>query len=141
MQALFYSTFIALPEAQSAVFREMESTANVRLLRDPGLRTELSNHYALHELLAGILETPIGRYRELFASVLPGDLQYRWTAQSIEPDPEELAQAINALVAHPDLLTSVNAELGYTGAMVFWLGQSHARAESILAHLDQLYPR
>ena len=140
MQELFFSQFIALPEAQSAVFREMESTGTVRLLRDPGLRTELSNHYALHELLAGILEQPIGPYREIFAAALPGEMQYRWTAESLEPDSAALAQAIGALVAHPEFLDAVNAELGYTGAMVYWLRQSRDRAEAILARLDQVYP-
>jgi hypothetical protein len=67
-------------------------------------------------------------------------MQYRWTVESFEPDSAALAQAIGALVAHPDFLDAVNAELGYTGAMVYWLRQSRDRAEAILAHLDQVYP-
>ena len=105
------------------------------------MRTDLANHYAVHDLLAGILAESTGQYRQLFAAAFPGDIQYRWLVEGVEPSSEQLAEGLGNLVASSGFSAAVNAELAYCGYLTYWLRQSRARADSILTKMDGFYPR
>ncbi len=41
-QALFYSTYVALPVSQSSTFNELKSTGNFRFMHNPAIRTAIA---------------------------------------------------------------------------------------------------
>jgi hypothetical protein len=141
MQALEYSQYIALPAAQSGTFREMESTGKLALLRNPSLRSALAEHYAEHELMSGILQRPIGPYRELLNGALSGGTHYAWLTEGRAVTASDLDRAVRDLLKRSDFQEAANAELAYAGKMLVSLRESRSRAERLLAQLDREYPR
>jgi hypothetical protein len=140
MGRLFLSSYWAINETRSETFREMESAGRLGLLRDPDLRDELAKYYAFHGLLSGVLDESFGRYREVLMGAMPGEL---WQAYQSDPstvDPRELDRGLRALVAHPELETVLNAELGYASSQLVWTAELKRRALLLLAQLAEVYP-
>ncbi|MFC1575893.1 hypothetical protein ACFL5A_04550 [Gemmatimonadota bacterium] len=134
---LVYSEFKALPTAQTSTFRELQSTGNLKLLRNVDLRGKISEYHLGFDHISGILATPEGEYRRIFSESFRGDAFRSWRIDSIPPDPAVLESEIRTLLAHPGLEPAVNAELGYTAGMAFYLGYYSELAEALLTALGE----
>ena len=136
MRDLNYSSFKALPESNSATFEELKSTGKLALIRDASLRDALAQYYSGYELMSGILAEPMGPYRIIIRSSLPGNAIYDWKANNKPIDMSELRSGLEILMSHPDLEAAVNSELFYTADMEFYLQEYRTHAEELLELLD-----
>ena len=139
--SLYYSTYKALPETQSAAYSELKSTGQLRLIRSAALRVLLEDYYDLHELMSGILADPVGPYREIFAGSMSGTAFLDWRVNDIEVPESELIAALRTMLSHPDFKSAVNAELYYTASMTYWLREVLLRGEALLQQLESEYPK
>ena len=136
MRDLNYSSFKALPESNSATFEELKSTGKLALIRDSSLRDALAQYYSGYKLMSGILAEPMGPYRIIIRSSLPGDAIYDWKANNKPIDMSELRSGLEILMSHPDIEAAINSELFYTADMEFYLQEYRTQAEELLELLD-----
>ena len=136
MRDLNYSSFKALPESNSATFEELKSTGKLALIHDASLRDALAQYYSGYELMSGILAEPMGSYRIIMRSSLPGNAIYDWKANNKSIDMTDLRSGLEILMSHPDLEAAINSELFYAADMVFYLQEYRMQAEELLDLLD-----
>jgi hypothetical protein len=136
MRDLNYSSYKALPESNSATFEELKSTGKLALIRDASLRDVLARYYSGYELMSGILAEPMGPYRIIMRSSLPGKAIYNWKTNNKPIDMNELRSGLEILMSHPDLNAAINSELFYTADMEFYLREYRTQAEELLDLLD-----
>ena len=136
IQDLVYSDFKALPSSQASTFRELQSTGNLKLIRDINLRGKISRYYLGFDHISAILATPSGDYRRLLSESIPGELINGWRLDNTPPDPGALERGLRTLLALPNIGGAVNAELAYTTGMAYYLGDYEASARALLEELD-----
>lgn len=133
---LDYSTWFALPAVRTATFSELESSGRISLIQDVSLRGELSIFFANYALMQGILDEPIGEYRRLVHSSIPGDISYKWQLEREMTDLDAVLEALEELQSDPVFPRAANAEIAYAGAMNFWLRHHREIAEDILNRIE-----
>jgi len=136
MRDLNYSSFKALPESKSSTFEELKSTGKLALIRDASLRDALARYYSGYELMSGILAEPMGPYRIIMRSSLPGNAYYDWRANEKPIDMSELRRGLEILMSHPDLEAAINSELFYAADLEFYLQMYRKQAEELHDLLD-----
>ncbi len=136
MHDLTYSSFKALPESNSATYEELKSTGKLALIRDVNLRDALAQYYSGYELMTGILAEPMGPYRIIMRSSLPGNTSYDWRVNNQPIDLSELRSGLEILLSHPELESAINSELFYTADMQFYLQMYRTKAKELLDVLD-----
>ena len=117
MADLVHSQFLSLQPVRATTFQELQSTGNLKLIQDFGLRGRITEYYLEFDHKSEILSSSPGEYRKLFLESIPGDVVYSWRLDSIPPDPSALESGIRSLLNEPALRAAVNAELGYTAAL------------------------
>jgi hypothetical protein len=140
MTRLNFSRYNGVVETHSATFREMEGSGSLRLLDDVTLRSSLTEYYAFHETLSGILAEPVGRYIEVLAESMPGDLWYAAMVDSTSVAASDLERGLRRLLSHPELESMLNAELSYATELIFYTRRFEADAKALLRRIDELYP-
>lgn len=133
------SIVIAIPEAQSTTFREMESSGNTRLIDSEELRVAIEDYYDTHQLIFGILANPIGDFRKLLANSVPGSA-FLTSLNSGSPMPEDqMLLAVSALMESSESRNAINAELHYSAIMLFYLNEFIDDARELRTRLIEAY--
>ena len=135
MADLVYSQFKALQTNRATTFQELQSTGNMKLIQDLGLRGRITEYYMNFDHMSEILSSSPGDYRRLFLEAMPGDLVYAWRLDSIPPHPATLESGIRSLLSEPTLQAAVNAELGYTAALASQQKEFKETAANLLEEL------
>jgi len=139
-QNLDYSQYVALPNSQSATFREMESSGKLNLLKNQEVLLAIDEYYNQHKLLSGILANPVGEYRKIFVNTIPG-VAYLDSRINNENLPDtELQAGLRELTSHPGFKAAVNSELHYTANMIYWLDIIRQKCDELLTILEGAYP-
>jgi len=135
MADLVHSQFKALQPNRATTFQELQSTGNLKLIQDFGLRGRITEYYMDFDHMSGILSSSPGEYRKLFLEAIPGDVVYSWRLDSIPPDPPTLESGIRSLLSEVALRAAVNAELGYTAALASTQREFRETAAALLEDL------
>ncbi|MBC2839858.1 DUF6090 family protein [Robiginitalea sp. SC105] len=120
LEGLIASRFVSLPTVRSATFDELSGSGRLTLIRDLKLRTALSNYYAEYELMSRILVKPVGLYKQLVYEVFSGTLLNEWRTRHEITDIHHITEGYNRLMDHPGFEAAVNAELAYTGDLLYY---------------------
>lgn len=140
-QNLDYSQYVALPQTQSATFREMESSGKLNLLQNQDVLLAIDDYYEGYKLISGILSNPVGEYRKIFNNTIPG-ASYLHARINNEDLPNTILQTgLRELINHPDIKAAINSELHYTANLIYWLNTDRKTCENLLALLDEVYPK
>ncbi len=133
---LDFSDLVSLTDNQTATFDELRSTGNLALIRDAGIRSALADYYSGYELMSRIFAQPVGPYKEILWSSLPGPAVFDQKINDMPIDSGELRRGLQQLMSHPGLEGAVNSELHYTAGMLFWLRRFHADADELIILLN-----
>jgi hypothetical protein len=137
--ALDVSGWVGIIAAQTAAFREMESSGRLGLLWNPHTREALASYYARHEFLSGILDSSPSGYRLLVYEAIPGAARYAYhSGQDI--DGSMVSAGARALLNDPRMAPAVNAELAYLGELVQRYEGLRDQAISLIHQLESDYP-
>jgi hypothetical protein len=86
--------------------------------------------------MSRIFAQPVGSYKEILWSSLPGPAVFDQKINNMPIDSGELRRGLQRLMSHPDFESAVNSELHYTAGMLFWLRQFRAEADELLILLS-----
>jgi hypothetical protein len=139
-QNLDYSQYVALPETQSATFREMESSGKLNLLQNQEVRLAIDDYYEGYKLISDILSSPVGDYRKIFVNTIPGVAYMNSRINNEDLINTELQSGLHALTTHPDFKSAVNSELHYAANMIYWLRNKRQKCEELLTIIEEGYP-
>ena len=139
-QNLDYSQYVALPETQSATFREMESSGKLNLLQSQDVRLAIDNYYEGYKLISGILANPVGEYRKIFVNTIPGASYLHSRINNEDLPNTELQAGLYALTSHSGFKSAVNSELHYAANMIYWLNNKRQKCEELLTIIEEAYP-
>ncbi len=137
MEAVQYSSFIALPDSVSTTFDELQSTGRLALIQDLAQRDALSKYYSGFEHIAAILSKPDSNYRRLVSETVPGAITREWRLSKSISRPDEFRQSLKLLQANPDVQAALNSEIAYATTMQYYLAKSRNQAENLLDLLNQ----
>jgi len=139
-QNLDYSQYVALPQTQSATFREMESSGKLNLLQSQDVLLAIDDYYEGYKLISGILSNPVGEYRKIFVNTIPGASYLHSRINNEDLPNTELQTGLRELINHPDIKAAINSELHYTANLIYWLSTHRKTCENLLALLEEVYP-
>ena len=137
MADLVHSQYKALQPNRATTFQELQSTGNMKLIRDFGLRGRITEYYMNFDHMSEILSSSPGEYRKLFLESIPGEVVYSWRLDSIPPDSPILESGIRSLLSEAPLRAAVNAELGYTAALAATQREFKETAAGLLKDLGR----
>jgi len=140
IQNLDYSQYVALPQNQSATFREMESSGKLNLIHNKEVRLAMVDYYTGYELMSKILANPIGEYRKIFANTMPGIAYLHARINKEDLTKTELQAGLYALTSHSGFKSAVNSELHYAGTLIYWLNKERQKCEELLTIIEEEYP-
>ena len=139
MAAVVYSTFVGLPQASRATFEELQSTGRLGLLESREVRSALGAHFAGYARITEILDDRFGGYREMVFAALPGVLQFESRSNPEVVDGEALRIGLRRLVNLEGVEAAANAELAYTGSLIFYLSEAQGQTGTLLQQLREAY--
>jgi hypothetical protein len=139
--ALHYAGFIFIPYASRGTYNELVSTGNLRLLRNPELKTEIANYYATFDVdrqwdvllrdqqsdywseTAGILPRSVVRaaVRDTEPTISPGEDRAIWQAARSHP---RLPGMLIGMAAHQERVRRDSERLA-------------ARAKKLIADIER----
>lgn len=119
LEHLRYSLYVSLPTIRSATFDELAGSGQLAIIQDQDLRAALANYYAEYSLISGIVAQPIGDYKRLVYESFPGVVTYSWRTSGSTSEKNQIETGFEKLLSHPMLEASANAEIGYSGDLVF----------------------
>ena len=137
MEAVQYSSFIALPDSVSTTFDELLSTGHLALIQDVSLRDALSKYYSGFNHITAILSEPSGDYRRLLWGTVSGAILRDWRLSDSVSRVDELRQSLKLLQENPELPAALNNEITYATTMQYYLVTYRTRAENLLQLLNQ----
>ncbi len=137
MEAVQYSSYIALPDSVSTTFDELQSTGRLALIQDLAVRDALSKYYSGFQHISAILSEPIGNYKRLLWGTVPGAVSRDWRLSNSISSADELRQSLELLQANPDLPAALNSEITYATSMQYYLVMYRNQAENLLHLLNQ----
>jgi hypothetical protein len=139
-QNLDYSQYVALPQTQSATFREMESSGKLNLLQNQDVRLAIDDYYEGYKLISRILSNPIGDYRKIFVNTIPGAPYLHSRINNEDLPDTELQEGLRELTSHPGFKAAVNSEIHYVANMIYWLNNKRQKCEELLTIIEEGYP-
>ncbi len=137
MEAVQYSSFIALPDSVSTTFDELQSTGRLALIQDLSQRDALSKYYSGFNHISAILSEPSGDYRRLLWGTVPGAVSRDWRLSDSVSRVDELRQSLKLLQENPELPAALNNDITYATTMQYYLALYRDRAEILLDLLNQ----
>lgn len=137
MEAVQYSSFIALPDSVSTTFDELQSTGRLALIQDLSQRDALSKYYSGFNHISAILSEPSGDYRRLLWGTVPGAVSRDWRLSDSISRVDELRQSLKLMQENPELPAALNNEITYATTMQYYLAMYRDRAEILLDLLNQ----
>ena len=137
MEAVGYSSFIALPDSVSTTFDELQSTGRLALIQDLSQRDALSKYYSGFKHISAILSEPSGDYRRLLWGTVPGAVSRDWRLSDSISRVDELRQSLKLMQENPELPAALNNEITYATTMQYYLVTYRTRAENLLQLLNQ----
>lgn len=120
------------PPVRDATFSELMSSGRISLLRDTGLRSELSIFYSRHKAVQQIFAEPYGDFLKMTFEILPGEVIYEIGQTGEFADLDTLRQSLRALVTNPQFEAAANAEINYCTSILYWIREYRRMAEEIL---------
>ena len=139
MAAVVYSTFVGLPQASRATFEELQSTGRLGLLESREIRSALGVHFSSYARITDILDDRFGDYREMVFAALPGVLQFESRLNPEIVDGEALRTGLRRLANLEGVESAANAELAYTGSLIFYLAEAQGQTTALLHQLRGAY--
>jgi len=137
MEAVQYSSYIALPDSVSTTFDELQSTGRLALIQDLSQRDALSKYYSGFNHISAILSEPSGDYRRLLWGTVPGAISRDWRLSDSVSRVDELRQSLKLLQENPELPAALNNEITYATTMQYYLAIYRTQAENLLQLLNQ----
>ena len=137
MEAVQYSSFIALPDSVSTTFDELQSTGRLALIQDVAQRDALSKYYSGFSHISAILAEPRGNYRQLLWGTVPGAISRDWRLSNNISGADDLRHSLALLQANPDVPAALNNEITYAAIMQYYLVMYRNQAEKLLPSLNQ----
>jgi hypothetical protein len=138
LERLDQSMWGGILSVRDAAFREMQSTGQLGLLRNPDTRSMLADYYTTHTFLSGRFERSAGEYERMVAEAVPGATRYSYlTGEAVGE--ASAKSALESVLDDPRLTRAVNAELAYAGALVRWSGVLLRRATRLIERLESEY--
>jgi len=137
MEAVQYSSYIALPDSVSTTFDELQSTGRLALIQDLSQRDALSKYYSGFNHISAILSEPSGDYRRLLWGTVPGAISRDWRLSDSVSRVDELRQSLKLLQENLELPAALNNEITYATTMQYYLAIYRTQAENLLQLLNQ----
>ena len=137
MEAVQYSSYIALPDSVSTTFDELQSTGRLALIQDLSQRDALSKYYSGFNHISAILSEPSGDYRRLLWGTVPGAVSRDWRLSDSVSRVDELRQSLKLMQENPELPAALNNEITYATTMQYYLALYRNQAENLLHLLNQ----
>jgi hypothetical protein len=125
------SDTVSLTWIERSTFDDLQSTGNLRLLRNASLRAELSQYFRLYELMYEILDEPVGPYKRILAGAMPGPAVFDRRTAGLPIKESDLLLGLQKLRSHPDFEAAVNAELSYTAGLLANTREFRDKAEGL----------
>lgn len=115
-------------------FDDLRSTGAIRLIRDPRVRFALSHHYAGIARRRQQLDTDYTQFPRVVSEILPGGVQQRVLSGTTIPG-TLVRQALRALATNAELDRHIRSKTGYAAIQRFFLAETLASGDSLLAML------